>query len=312
MARENFARALLGLGEGAGQWAEARMKQEALRIENQRALSLENLRHTHQLDEAGVEAGYRATLAEQSDRRARDLAADSDKRARDLAHDQNAAADARQNREDTRLESRQNADDRKRVEEDGNTQLAALQKDIQTVRTDLAQGKYIDPSDAESRISEAQDQMRKIRARVYKTLSGLGDPRYKGMPNSQILALSGFSKQEVAGLMRSNAEASLVDSPAPDSSASPDLTSPAPNQGLVPTSNAVAPPESPTPLDDMSKIGRGRGLPTRQVPTRGGTHEMIDWGSLFKNNSSNPNVRTPMGQPEGRGRAPSLFTGDGF
>jgi hypothetical protein len=251
MARENFARALLGLGEGAGQWAEARMKTEALRLENQRVMSLENLRNQHDRENAAIAAGYATAAETRHETFQTQLAAQTDTRARDLARDQNKAADERQSREDARLESRQNADDRKRVEEDGNTQLAALQKDIQTVRTDLAQGKYIDPSDAESRISEAQDQMRKIRARVYKTLSGLGDPRYKGMPNSQILALSGFSKEEVASLMRSNAQSSLADSQTPD-------TVGAPSSGGAPASNSVAPPASPEPLRDMTKVGRGR------------------------------------------------------
>jgi multidrug efflux pump subunit AcrA (membrane-fusion protein) len=309
----------MGFAASGANWAEERMKNEAVRLENQRAYSLEALRAQHAQEEETRREGFateaeknRESFATQAEKDRQSFETghykDQDKLARDLA-----AAQA------TREDLRQKDGDRKLVQQESETQLAALTKRVQTINDDLRQGKYVDPADAQDEIGQAQDQMRKIRARTIRTLKDLGDPRYKDMTNTQTMLLAGFSKPEVAALLRSEASASLEGgtenadtASAPPADAGMDQDIGAAMGG--PASNATTLPTSPAPLDNMSKAGRGRGLPTSTVQTRGGPQEMLDWGKIFGGPATpGPGPRFTPGQPT---RPRNLFdpsrSGGGF
>jgi hypothetical protein len=157
-------------------------------------------------------------------------------------------------REEALQRERWGREDRRSIEENANTQIAALAQRITEVQDSQRKGEFLDPAaeaDAMAEIEEAMDQIRSVRARAYRALGEAGDRRYKDMSLRDILLTAGYSREEIADQMRTmTAEESAPPAASTGSAAT-----------LGPPDERFGPPESPAPLRDMSQAGRGRRVP---------------------------------------------------
>lgn len=218
----------------------------------------------HQMD-SDREASYHQDVMKQQ----RDLAGQSDKTTRELAGQQNTLQRDRWDRED-----------RRQVEESAGQQLAALDKRIQTVQDAMLKGEYLGKeTEAQAELEEAKEQQRVIRYRSMRQLAEQGDPRYKDMGARDLALAAGFSRERIAELVRQAGQNAGPATP----------TAPGPAGAPMAT-----PPESPPPITDLSKKGRGnkaagdlfapangRGAKYPTVTGRGGA-QITDLGALFK------------------------------
>lgn len=247
----------------------------------------------HQLD-SDRESTYHQDLMRQQ----RDLAGQSEKTQRDLAGQQNTLQRDRWDRED-----------RRQVEESAGVQIAALDKRIQTVQDAMLKGEYLGKEDeARAELEDAKDQQRKIRYRSIRQLSEQGDPRYKGMSARDIALAAGFSREQIVDIMRQQQPTggSSETAPAPVSPPAAQGSGFGPSSPAIdalwggtppaPTGPTGSLPQSPAPIADLTKKGRGNkapgdlfdtppangrgsGLPT--VTGRSGV-QITDVGSLFE------------------------------
>jgi hypothetical protein len=175
-------------------------------------------------------------------------------------------------------------EDRRAVEEEATNQLAALDKRIQDLQDMKLKGEVLgSEGEVDRQLQEANQQQLTVRGRLVERLFEMGDPRYKDMPADQRAYAAGYSKDQVAAFMRlaQGDEADTEEPAAPEiarsdaeigsSVAATEARNPGWSPGLTPEDRAqlgmppkpspsMAPPESPPPLQDMTKVGRGRSL----------------------------------------------------
>jgi hypothetical protein len=288
MARSGVGGALAGLGQALMRRADIQHERELMDRQDarddkliarqearedlmfERQVALEDARELRQTQarqlERGEERLFQQGLADQQ----ADLTREGFRR-----QDKQAAADR------DLMGRRMDREDRRAIEEESDAQLAALDNRIQDLQDMLLKGEVLGTEgEVERQIAEAEDQKLTIRSRLVNRLYEMGDPRYKDMPGDQRLYAAGYSKDQVARFMRlaQGAPAEEPESPAAPGRSDAEIATA--TQGADPeqvaryglsaedrqalglpaeeAAPAMALPESPPPLRDMTQAGRGR------------------------------------------------------
>jgi len=216
------------------------------------------------------------------------------------------------------MTTRFDREDRRSIEEQSTEQIAALDNRIQDLQDMVLKGEVLgEAGEIERQISEAEGQKLAVRSRLVERLFEMGDARYKDLPADQRDYAAGYSKDQVVRRMRlrqggSGAEEAQEAEPnaarsseqiGADLAAAESTTGrsgglSAQDRAALGLSSsgdpAMSAPQSPEPLRDMTKEGRGkRGTGFGGKPGLADELEMLRRKPWIRR----PEVRKSMGLP---------------